>query len=634
MNREVIDTPAVPPPATARTGEGEAAAPRANEHLKGADVPLVQQGVSLTGSGEVGGLAVGAAVIFEHVRIRPTTQNVDPAGVDGEVHRLDQAMVDLRKHYDQFFKGKAGNVPNFENVFVETLIFIKPDSSGYQKIKELITKSYYTAEAAIYSYFDTMCEEAAVLRRSLASFSVQFASSTESSREAEFAELSNQLLHLLSDRPADSDCLVAALDAKPGNKILICKTLSPAQITRLEGLGVTGVIIDDFGHFSHIKQLLKEYRIPSVSKVRDREAAAIRCDDVIILDGEFGKIVVRPLPQDIAEAEKAIAKQNVHHTPIPISKAAPRTRDHVMINVTADLTDLAHSRTFLDQHVLRVGLVRTEYMVLKTNTFIGYDDQVAAYTKLLQDFSPKPVTIRLMDLGGEKTSGGLGVPGVGVTTLRGIRFAKKYCEQELITQFKAIIKSAVDVDTDVTILVPMVFDAGDMIYSREIYKRSVELLIAEGRITEQPTNIELHAMLETPSALLEADKIFAECDGASVGTRDLVDALSAGGTDSPAFYHSAFLRAATIFMEAARRAGKPIAFCGEMPRNEVNVPLLLGLGVRSFSVARDGVAKVNAEIRLCGTKQCERLVEALMATKSGREAKVIFDGFRESMTTP
>jgi phosphoenolpyruvate-protein kinase (PTS system EI component) len=270
-----------------------------------------------------------------------------------------------------------------------------------------------------------------------------------------------------------------------------------------------------------------------------------------------------------------------------------------------------------------VGLFRTEFLFLERSSPPSEDEQAEAYGKVIAAFAPHPVTIRLLDVGGDKPIPYLPLeaednPFLGV---RALRLADRRPDI-FVTQLRACLRAAVK--GRVKVMAPMVADAGDVATLRQLADRARTELVAEGRPMGA---IDLGVMLEIPSAILTADTYVRELKFVSIGTNDLLQYTLAADRGNPALeryrdsLHPALLQLIRRAVEAAERAGIELSICGEMAGDPVAALFLVGLGVRVLSLSPTSIAAVRRAVRGAVRSDLERIAMAALGDASAADVR-------------
>jgi phosphotransferase system enzyme I (PtsI) len=298
--------------------------------------------------------------------------------------------------------------------------------------------------------------------------------------------------------------------------------------------------------------------------------------------------------------------------------------DGAGIKVAANIGKSADAEAAFRFQAEGIGLYRTEFIFLVQDHFPTEDEQFGFYNSVAERMAPHEVVIRVLDAGGDKSLPYFPMPAETNPSLgcRGIRLLLKH-PVILETQLRAILR--VSATRDVSILLPMICSLGEVIEVRKILE-AVKAGMLAGR---QPfnTRIRLGVMIETPAAAILARQLAAEVDFFSIGTNDLVQYLLTTDRNSPelaGYYeplHPAVLWALKSVLDAAKRENKGVSVCGEMAGNPAYTELLLGLGVRSLSLAPGEIPEIKKVIRSINLRSAETLADGLLALRTVKEIK-------------
>jgi phosphotransferase system enzyme I (PtsI) len=313
------------------------------------------------------------------------------------------------------------------------------------------------------------------------------------------------------------------------------------------------------------------------------------------------------------------------------------TLDGETVELQANLELPVELPLIVQSGAVGIGLLRTEFMFMNRETIPDEATQTESYRTIVEAMHGDPVTIRVLDWGGEKEIEALTLAGVvpeiadtnPALGLRGIRLLLRRPEL-LETQFAAILRAAMT--GTVRVLLPMVTTVGEVRAAREIYERVARRLRRRGdRIPEKLPPLGI--MIETPGAALSADALALEADFFSIGTNDLtaytlaVDRAESDVADLYDPMHPAVLRLVQFATEAALRMRMPVSICGELAAAPKLTPLLLGLGVRSLSMNASAVPKVKQVIRSVEIDTCVRFARRVMEQGDSERLRAMIDSF-------
>jgi phosphotransferase system enzyme I (PtsI) len=367
--------------------------------------------------------------------------------------------------------------------------------------------------------------------------------------------------------------------------------------------------------------MLRALGIPAILGAQGLTEAARRGDHAV-LDGAAGTLVLRPGERALAEAREALAAYARERAKLAKLRRLPAvTTDGEEVELQANLEIPAELPLIHQAGAQGIGLLRTEFLFMNREDLPDEEAQYLAYLQIIEAMGGDPVTIRVLDWGGEKDMQALaeGIepvhggpnPALG---LRGLRLLLKRPEL-LEAQFAAILRVA---DKGrVRILLPLVTTPAEVKQAREIYERVARRIRRRG-ITLPDRLPDLGVMIETPGAALAADAIALEADFFAIGTNDLAMytlAVDRGEMEVAHLYdplHPAVLRLVQFATEAALRLRMPVSVCGEMAGNPRLVPLLLGLGLRTLSMNASAIPRVKQAVRALDIADCARFARRVM----------------------
>jgi phosphotransferase system enzyme I (PtsI) len=449
-------------------------------------------------------------------------------------------------------------------------------------------------------------------------------------RADEVREIARRLTRNLTATPFRS------LKDVPEGAILVAEELTPADAALLDPSRIAGVATAEGGADGHTAIMLRALGIPSVLGCVGLTESVTRGDQAV-LDGSAGTIVLRPGQAALDKGREALAAFAKERAKLAKLRRLPAvTTDGEHVELQANLEIPAELPLIAQAGAQGIGLLRTEFLFLNREDLPDEEAQTVAYAQILEAMGGDPVTIRVLDWGGEKDMEALG-EGIAPTHvgpnpalgLRGLRLLLKRPEL-LEAQFAAILRVA---DRgQVRILLPMVTNPSEVKQAREIYERVARRLRRKG--VHLPEKLpDLGVMIETPGAALAADAIALEADFFAIGTNDLamytlaVDRAEAEVSHLYDPLHPAVLRLMQFATEAALRLRMPVSVCGEMAGNPRLVPLLLGLGIRSLSMNASAIPRVKQAVRALDISDCARFARRVMEQSDPARIHELVMGF-------
>ena len=384
--------------------------------------------------------------------------------------------------------------------------------------------------------------------------------------------------------------------------VVVGRDLAPSLTATLPRDRLLAIVLEGSSPTAHAAILARAYGIPAVVAATDLLAiiAGTEPGTELLVDGSSGEVVVDPEADDIARfVGKAGDAAAAQERDIADAHLPAITTDGVEVTLEANIgrPDEAEHAIGLGAH--GVGLFRTEFLFLERREAPSEDEQVEAYARVVRAFAPHPVTIRLLDVGGDKPIPYLPIPAEDNPFLgvRAIRLARRR-PALFVTQLRACLRAAAR--GRVRVMAPMIADLADVELLLGLAEQARAELDAEG---VEHGSIELGTMLEIPSAILTADTWMDRVRFASLGTNDLAQytlAVDRGNADLERFrdpLHPAILRLIASAVEAAGRARVELAVCGEMAGDPVAAAALVGLGVRALSMVAGSLPSVRRAIR-------------------------------------
>ncbi|MSP29181.1 MAG: phosphoenolpyruvate--protein phosphotransferase [Acetobacteraceae bacterium] len=560
------------------------------------------------------GVGIGAVFSATEPEAVITRQKIHAAESGSETARLDAAIVQSRNQLTKL-RTRLAVLPEESQVEITPLMDAYLAMLGSSRLvrgaRRRIGETLLSAESAVVAEADEIADNILAMPAARAEERARQRRSAE-----EVREIGRRLVRNLTRTPFRS---FAAL---PEGAVLVSEYLRPADAALLNPARLAGVATEEGGLEGHSSVMLRALGVPAVLGAPGL-AHAIQPGDLVIVDGGDGVVVLNPSPARLAAARRAaIAFARDRQRLGKLRRLAAETSDGTIVELQANLELPVELPLIAQSGAQGIGLFRTEFLFMNRETVPDEDTQTEAYRQVVEAMGGDPVTIRVLDWGGEKEIASLSaeglVPEIADTnpalSVRGIRMLLRVPEL-LEVQFAAILRAAAY--GPVRVMLPMVTNPGELHAAREIYERVVRRLRRRGeRLPEQLPP--LGVMIETPGAALGADMLGATADFFALGTNDLTAytlAVDRSDADVAALYdplHPAVLRLIQFATQAALRAKIPVSICGEIAANPKLVPLLMGLGLRSFSMNASAVPRVKQRIRAVEIAACDQLARRVM----------------------
>lgn len=405
--------------------------------------------------------------------------------------------------------------------------------------------------------------------------------------------------------------------------ILIAHELLPSEAAlRLSKELTLGVALDMGGQTSHTAILARSLGIPAVLGLRDI-TRQVREGEFVIIDGTDGEVILDPPPAVRREFQAKKEKyENYRRELQKTAKLKSETLDRVRFIPQANIELPEEVALSLSMGAEGVGLFRSEFIYLRRESLPTEEDHFEIYARLARGAQPYPVTIRTLDIGGEKSLPQLNIekepnPALG---LRAVRFSLRNRDLFRI-QLRAILRASAA--GNVRILVPMVTEVDEILEVKDIFEDVKRELRRKGEAFDE--KIPLGIMIEVPAAAALADVMLKEVDFVSIGTNDLIQYYLAVDRSNEYVsylykpFHPAVIRLIRSVIQAARQAGKDVVVCGEMAADTPSAIVLLGLGLRTFSMNPIFIPRVKKALRSIECRTAAKIAEETLKLRSAQD---------------
>jgi phosphoenolpyruvate-protein phosphotransferase len=442
-------------------------------------------------------------------------------------------------------------------------------------------------------------------------------------RAADVLDVADRIARHVAGIPSDQSMLAAP-------SIVVAADLPPSVTATLPRDRVLGIALEGASPTAHAAILARAYGIPAIVSAGGLLAAvrAAGPDVEVAIDGSTGEVIVDP---DGAERSRfdglAAAATEARARDLAEADAPAVTLDGVEVSLLANIGGPDESADAIRLGARGVGLFRTEFLFLERSRPPSEDEQELAYRSVVEAFEGQPVTIRLLDVGGDKQIPYLDQPKEDNPFLgvRALRLADRRPDL-FITQLRACLRAAVA--GPVKVMAPMIADGSDAARLRELAHDARTSLDRDG---VAHGDVALGVMLEIPSAVLTGDAYLDQLAFASLGTNDLLQYTLAADRGNAALdryrdsLHPALLRLVREAVEASGRAGIELSVCGEMAGDPAAALALLGLGVRQLSMSAGSLAAVRRAIRGAEVASLEAVAIAALRDPSAAEVRARFE---------
>jgi phosphocarrier protein FPr/phosphocarrier protein len=556
----------------------------------------VRAGAVLRGVVASRGFAVGRAAVL---RVREVALEETGAGCEHEMREFERAQALVRAALEQARSGAAAAAAEVIEAHLALLADPHLQSQAVQWIGR--------GKSAGYAWRAVIRESVEALR------------ALEDARMAERADdlidLERQVLNALAGEQAQP------VPALPAGAILLAQELLPSQLVGLDAERLAGICLAAGGATSHVSILAAAAGIPALVALGPSVVEIVE-DTTLILDAEAGELHVDPGEQRVQAARARMRRDAERRSgERQAAQRECRMADGTRIEVLANLGSLADAEAALRNGAEGCGLLRTEFLFLERRQAPSEAEQRDEYQRIARALAGKPLTIRTLDIGGDKPIDYLPLPAEEnpALGLRGVR-TSLWREDLLDEQLRAVL--AVQPADQCRILLPMITDVVEL--------RTVRAHVLEAsRQVGRTAPIELGVMIETPASALIADVLAREADFFSIGTNDLTQYTLAMDRGHPQLaarldaLHPAVLSLIARTSEAAHRRGRRVAVCGGLASDPAAAPILIGLGVHELSCVPAAIPGIKALIGELTLERCKRWAHAALAQESAEAVRAL-----------
>lgn len=551
------------------------------------------------------GISIAKSLIIGSEDYRIGRRSIEPSQRAFEVGRLRNVF---KAAVDELIELEAGHEAieqsKIKDIFAVHLRYLR-DRSLRKKITDLIYAESVTAEYAVSAIF-----------REIAAHFTRIEDSYLSERAADIYDIERRLLKQLLGRKCED------VEHLSEEVVVIARELSPTQTAGFNRKFVKGLATDAGGRTSHTAIVARSLGIPAVVATEDL-TGSVRGGDTVIIDGNRGIVIVNPDSDTIGQyLDYSREFVGYEHKLDTIREKPAVTRDDVRVALMGNIEFPDEAEIVLQKGGDGIGLYRTEFLYLNRADEPSEQDHYEAYAETINVFKHRPVTIRTVDLGADKYTQSKRFapepnPFLG---LRSIRF----CLQNLDifkTQLHAILRASVL--GEVKVMFPLITNHQELLQAKMILRDVMEDLDEESIPYDR--NIKVGIMVETPSAALMASTLARDSDFFSIGTNDLTQytlAVDRGNELVSTLYSPvdpAVLRLIRTVVQDAHKAQIESAVCGEMASEPEYVMLLLGMGVRTLSLAPPMLPEIKQIIRSVTMEDCNKVARKVLGMNSERQ---------------
>ncbi len=537
---------------------------------------------AIHGIGISGGVAIGRAHLLSHGVDQISHYAIASSDIEQEIARFDSAVATVRNELESLKQNSLSGAPEELNAFLNLHLMLLNDETLSVAPRDLIHQQQCNAEWALKQQADTLLDqfeaiEDAYLRE----------------RRADVMQVVERVLKVLLGHPGPSQ-----QEVDGNGRILVARDLSPADTILYKQHHIAAFITDLGGSTSHTAILARSLNIPSIVALHNAWSL-IRENELLIVDGTQGIVLVNPDELIVNEYKLKQNQWDLERQKLKRLRATPAvTLDGTLIELQANIELPEDIDGVRECGATGVGLFRSEFLFLGRVDLPSEDEQFEAYRKVAAAMRPQPVTIRTLDVGADKSLDSS--KQAGANPALGLR-AIRYCLSEprlFLTQLRAILRASHY--GKVQILIPMLSSTLEITQALGMVNHAKEQL----RTAKVPFDaaIAVGGMIEVPAAALSVSSFLKHLDFLSIGTNDLIQyTLAIDRADDSVAYlynslHPAVLQLVALTIKRANQANVPVAVCGEMAGEVAMTRLLLGMGLRQFSMHPAQLLSVKQQV--------------------------------------
>lgn len=545
------------------------------------------------------GIAIGHAHLVSHAALEVTHYVLPKHMVHEEIARLEEALETTRKELTGLREFRPQQAAAEFDAFLDLHLMILDDEHISAAAREMVARDQCNAEWALKTQMEILVEqfeafEDAYLRE----------------RKTDVVQVVERILKTMSGQPGH----IPPSARHDMNLILVAHDVSPADLIQLKPQQFSAILTDVGGATSHTAIVARGLNTPCVVGLHHAREL-IKDNDMLIVDGEQGVVLVNPDKQLLAEYRLRHSQLELERQKLKRLKTAhANTLDGTHIELHANI-EMPHDLADVKENgATGVGLFRSEFLFLNRDTLPDEEEQFEVYRAVVEGMEGLPVTIRTFDLGADKQlKGAVRVASNPALGLRAIRLC--LAEPQLFrTQLRALLRASAY--GNLKILVPMLSGVAEINQTLQFISLAKQDLAAEGIAYAQ--DVQVGGMIEIPAAALALTAFVKKLDFLSIGTNDLIQyTLAIDRTDEEVAHlydplHPAVLYLLAHVIGSANKANVPVSVCGEMAGELAYTRLLLGLGLRQFSMNSAQLLATKQRVLTTSLPEIQPLVQKIL----------------------
>lgn len=562
---------------------------------------------TFTGIKASSGLAKGEVYLKKKDKIEVDYTKIDAVRVELEIERLEKTRQQVKRQLEEIKEKTACKVGVEEAAIFQAHLLLLDDPELIPAVKEKIRKDKFCAEFAVSKVIEGYQE----IFRAMEDEYIK-------ARMADLEDVKNRILRALSGTAETCGMLTKPV-------VLVAEDLSPSETAMLDLQYVKGMVTEKGSHVSHTAILARSLGIPAVVGAGEGLLAGLKEGEIVIVDGDNGKVIFAPGETVLQEYEQKIKQEEKWRTGLSrYRELETRTKDGKRVKVAGNAGGVKDVDRIIEQGGEGIGLYRTEFIFLDRRDPPSEEEQFEIYREALEKIYPREVVIRTLDIGGDKSVKCVDLP-LEENPFLGYRGIRNYLDSSEIyrPQLRALIRASVY--GNLKIMFPMISTLEEIRRIKAAVKEVTEML-REEEIAFTP-HLELGIMIEVPSAALMAREMADEVDFFSIGSNDLIQYTMAADRINPKVsclhspYHPSVLRIIKMAVDAAHERRIWAGFCGEAASDLLLVPFLLGIGLDEFSVSAGAILPLKEAIAGWDSQRASELAKNILEMSTGEQVK-------------
>ena len=555
------------------------------------------------------GIAIGKAHLISNALLEVVHYQLNKHEVSNEIKRLTRAINEVRKDLLKIKKQLQKDSPEEFSAFIDTHLMILADKNFSEKPKKIISKDSCNAEWALKKQMDFFVSKFEQIKDEYIK-----------ERKDDVIQVVERILKVLLGHPNQTNQI-----KKESSTILVAHDISPADALQFKKHQYAAFLTDMGGATSHTAILAKSLNIPSIVALQNARSL-IKNNEQIIVDGNQGIVIINP-SKDILEEYQV--RQNLwaieQKKLSKIKNIQCKTLNNEKIELLANIEVPGDISSVKDNRASGIGLFRTEFLFMNRKELPNEEEQFEIYKSVAKSMKDKTVVIRTLDSGADKlTSADTTISSNPALGLRAIRLCLS--EPQLFNiQLRAILRASRF--GKIKMLIPMLSSLSELRQTKLLIERAKRSLSNEKILYNN--NIKIGGMIEVPAVAINAEVFAQELDFLSIGTNDLIQyTLAIDRTDDRVSHlynslHPAILKLINITIKAGKKHNKEVSICGEMAGDSRLTKLLLGMGLRHFSMHPSRILGVKKQVLNSNTQKLKLWSAKILKTKESENIETL-----------